>query len=450
MSLYSWFVEQHPFFRELRQNVLAVTRQSEVQSFDDLVVRARRPSRTVLLALDQLVGAGDVTITAAGITSRPSAQKQANCLEPSTKSKLRFEHRLDDLPSRYISLASKREAPALLYGQRRLVPESAVERCLYILNWLNQPEGTIVFLGDDDLVSPIVASAAPGWTVHVVDIDNGVLEAAQRTAEGLGTRVLIHHGDLSQIVLDLESSCDVAVSDPFPSGDGSFEGVFWSHVARILRPGGVSVTTLSPSHKPLSFAAGALQSQQSLGLCLMDLRADFGRYEAFEFEYTPFEQSMLKSHGLVSTIAFTKSLMAARKLLPQKDSASKTQFDFSTWSAATLGHYLTQQAGVEKQRSIAQERGFGLPDGSAVPPKQGLKVELLLPPALRQDVSRAGNTLQTWTSVLGSLGASPSEMEVREIVRLSVSADVQPEGPLAQLGLAIRALESWERWRLDQ
>ena len=452
MSVASWIVEEHPFFRELRGHLLEVIEGSRIGGLDDLVVRSRRPVRTVVLMLGELIRCGQVHAGADGLTVEGGA---------GARSPARPEDRIpaaaardSDLAQRYQKAIAKREPPSLLWGQRRLVPSSAWERGMYVTSWMERARGTVVFLGDDDLVSPFVAAASPGWHVYLVDIDSAVLETARRTAAELGAGLRLRHADLSQAELEHDQSCDVVVSDPFPSADGSFERVFWSHVVRILRPGGISVTTINPSHKPAGYGDPALVQQQRLGLALLDLRADFGRYESFDFEFSDHEKQILDRHGLTSTISQTKSLMAARKVSSPQAGAEleRDGFDFGRWTAATMDHYLTRQAGLKEQCALAADRGIGaVPDRPSGVDRRGLRAELILPPELRKRVLEPlAQPATAWAEALAELRVDAAGGEIDELVRLSKNADIRDRGPLAPLGLAIRAIESWQRRRLDR
>jgi predicted methyltransferase len=456
MPLGTWLLENHPFFAELRRQLLAVLETHDIKDLDELVVASRRPVRTVLLGLAELIDSGEVEV---GSKIVAGAKKDV-----ATPPAVPVRHWMasrgdgwDEIFSRYLQAASKREVPSLLWGQRRLIPESAVERAHYILSWLEKSDGKIVFLGEDDLVSPLVAAAAPAAAVHVIDIDRGVLNTVQETARALDARVHTHHADLSQAVLEHRADCHLVVSDPWPSGDGSFEGVFWSHVAGILRPGGISISTVSPSHKPLGYEAGALKQLRVLGLCLLDLQADFGRYESFDFEFTPYETNILNRYGLKSNIHHTKSIVAARKISANgfSSEASAPALDFNRWSAAAMGHYLTIQAGVDDQRQLAAERGVSAPPApDSEEAQRGLRIELILPPELRDRTAQIATLsrerqIDAWGALLAEAGVNPTGDELTELVGLSQSGEIKQDGPLARLGLAIRAIESWERWRLD-
>jgi len=449
MSLARWLLAEHPFFQDLRGRLENVINFQAPLSLDELVVRSRRPVRTVLLMLNDLLRIGAAQASPVGIERGSPQSEQRHAIA--------VPQRQQSCPStieqRYLNAVVQREVPVLLWSQRRLVPQSVIDRCNYILRWVDRPVGSIVFFGDDDLVSPLFAAVAGGWSVHVADIDQGVLDTAQRVAKELGTTITVHHADISQITAAWTDSYDIVVSDPFPSGDGSFEAMFWARAARVLRPGGISVTTIAPSHKPVGYDRQALSRQAEIGLLLIDLQADFG---SFDFEFTPFEKRIMNENRLASSISQTKSIMAARKprsWQPCKPDGSN-DFDFKKWSAATLNHYLTVQAGVDEQQRLAAARGVGAPvvTGDAAP--QGLRVDLIVPAELRSQIALesgdpTADGARAWEAVLARVGAVSTADERRELVRLASIADVQSDGPLTELGLAIRAIESWERWRLD-
>jgi predicted methyltransferase len=455
MSVVSWLLEKHPFFCELRQCILGVIEFQGPLSLDDLVVRSRRPVRTVLLMLNEFMRSGEIRLVDQGIELRRDASTAPYGKSISLSNRSRFA--LGELATRYLSSAGSREAPALLWSQRRLIPSSSIDRCGYILQWLVRPTGSIIFFGDDDLVSPLLAAAAPGWKVHVVDIDRAVLDKAEQIAKDLGGRLTTHHSDLSALDATWADSYDVVVSDPFPSGDGSFETMFWGQAARVLQLGGVSVTTIAPSHKPLEYSSCSISRQTELGFYLMDIQADFGLYESFEFEFTAFECGILERARQSSTVSQTKSIMAARKLHKQSLRIAEAQkdFDFTRWMESTLGHYLTIQAGVEDQQRIAATRGLPKMLNMTASDKRGLKVKLILPAELRSEFENesrgaAEQPVRKWSLLLATMGVTPNVGELDELVRLESSAALRSDGSLAELGLAIRAMESWGRWRLDE
>lgn len=463
MSLMPWIYAQHPFFQSLKADLKQVLARDLPTSLDELVCMSRRPVRTVLLGLRALEEHHEATIEKGLIT----------LLRPHVPPPVRLHsERYDTSPidstiaERYCELAQCREAPALLWSQRRLTPNSAVERAAYIVRKCRSETPTIVFLGDDDLVSPIVAAALPRALIHVFDIDAAVLEKATDTASALGASLQTDHADLSKAVLTLKGRADVTVSDPFPSGDGSFEMMFWGQVAHILKIGGISISTIGASHKPVGFDAAALRVQQSLGLALLDLRDSFGRYETFPFEFSTWEENYMKSRQLLSRVSQTKSLMTSQKLTEAVAHEASAPFDFDEWSAATESHYLTIQAGTDAQKTLASERGtaavaraefdherhekdqgfdtmalFHLlsPDQTVWSQESG--VELL-------SHSQAKTPTALVKELIRQFALPVSDAEVTELERLSASATVSTDYSLAEIGLAVRALESWERMKL--
>jgi hypothetical protein len=187
---------------------------------------------------------------------------------------------------------------------------------------------------------------------------------------------------------------------------------------------------------------------------VIDLQADFGVYESFDFEFTPFEKGILARNHLRSTVAQTKSILTACKVAELNGACSTAaSLDFDKWTAAATDHYLTIQAGVEEQVRLAAERGLQ-PAQFNNGPSRGLRTELIVPSNLREKVPRnsALNTeekLAAWQTVLSEMDVVASPGELNELINLSATGQIPPDGPLAPLGLAIRAIESWERKRLD-
>mgnify|MGYP000880151160 CR=1 FL=1 len=435
MSLLAWLFREHPFLQSIQQTVLDAGAESSAD-FDELVVRARLPVRTVLLAVQAASDLGRF---------QHSSPKQAPDYVTQSRSGL--------LPAMitttYLQEVVSREEPVLLWGQRRLIPNSALERAHYILKWLPN-KGRAVFLGDDDAVSPLVAASSPQTNVDVLDIDSGVLSEAERIAKALGARITTQHVDLSEGQESNWGTADVVVCDPCPTADGAFEAMFWQSATRFLKPAGTLITTLAPSHKPREFSAGALAQLQRLGFCIYDLQAEYGKYEIFGFEFLPVEYNVLQKFNWVSHVSQTKSICAAKYVC---DTSYKPSFDFNKWVKFTNGHYLTVQAGVDAQQDLVAVR-HPRPVQKTVEESlpSGLRIEALIPVAQRRLPAISRQSPEWITSVLSKLeqmGADIENEEVAEIERLARCADIKSCGPLAWLGLTVRAIESWERGSYD-
>lgn len=396
-------LDSHEVFTSARARVTGAIVNNFPITLDSLVVKSRTQVRTVLLVIRHLQRAGKLKVVDGLLVPADPAEPRSSTHDSQASRQLSSQP-LRAWRERYLDIARHREEPALLWGQRRLTPESALERAAYILSFKEafMPREDYLFMGDDDLVSPLVA-AASDCAVNVFDIDQAVLDCAERAARELGSQLSARQVDLSVGAATDVGTAAVVICDPFPSADGSFERMFWETAAAYLRPKGILISTLAPSHKPEQYAQGALSVLSELGFQLMDLRADFGRYEVFEFEFVPVELELLRELGLQSTISHTKSLFAARRV-GDAHRAESRQLNFAGWSAAAQAHYLTVQAGTERQRLIAEQRGpRGAGGGS--------------------DEARESDA----ESSIGSPGPTPDWFD-----------------------LALRAIESWERHRFDE
>jgi hypothetical protein len=447
-TLTEWLLSSAPLFAQARRAIADRLAYDGAMSLDDLVVSVRLPVRTVLLCLDAM--------DRAGILAEAPLQRNMVGLRDyhgETEAKVgRFRSSVPKPHSSvYLQLASKRETPALLWGQRRLIPESAVERASYIRDKMGRTEGKIVFLGDDDLVSPLVAASSSRWDVTVIDIDSEVLRSAREVAGTLGANLSTRHADLSQFEPAEYGTFDLAIADPFPSGDGSFERLFWYRAGELLHSDGVLISTLAPSHKPVEYSGGGLAVLAALGFTLFDLQENFGRYETFSFEFTAYEHAIIERLGLSSTIAHTKSLFAAKRGQAEPDGHLES-FDFARWTQAAAKHYLTQQAGAENQALLARERGPNHDGALDISPvAHGLDVGCGLPDSVARRVRAATGVREVkelLNNGLREAGVAAKATEVDEVAALWVDNSLDREGGSA-LGLALRALESWERWRLD-
>ena len=285
-----------------------------------------------------------------------------------------------------------------------------------------------ILLGDDDLVSPVVAAASDA-KVTVVDIDTEVLARARRVAHELEAEILTVHADISAGALNLPVM-DIVVCDPYPSGDGSFEAFFWRQAISCLRPGGLLITTVAPSHKPERYAWGALTQLEKLSLHLIDLKADFGCYEVFDFELSDIERSILGDIGGICEISHTKSLLTARLGFESttRPATGESDIDFERWTSAALSHYLTQQAGVARQANIAELRGPSAVSAEGAP----------------GDFSGATSWMVTADLVERITPYLPAGRQ-SELASFRGAQAIDSN----EFSLVLRAIESWERWRLD-
>jgi hypothetical protein len=380
------------------------------RTLDELVVNSRTPARTVLLLLRHLIRNGEVRSTDGALTLAKAASRGLGtgyCASSHT-----LPPCISWLREAYSQAAGVREMPSLLWGQRRLTPKSALDRAAYILAFAATIPGPAryVFLGDDDFVSPLVAAADANGNVLTVDIDQAIIEGVNRVAAALHAELTTLHQDVSAGG-GAPSDCEATavICDPFPSADGSFERMFWLRAADCLCPNGILITTVAPSHKPEGYSDGALSLLRQLGFQLIDLRANFGQYEVFDFEFAVAERNLMRDLGLQSGVSHTKGLLAAR-FLGRSPAAPVPQFDFSSWTEAAKSHYLTKQAGVAEQQRIIHERGTGR--------------------------RLSGNDRQIVNDTRGSVTA---------VVDGASGYQEEPDW----LNLAQRAVESWERCRLD-
>jgi branched-chain polyamine synthase A-like protein len=204
-------------------------------------------------------------------------------------------------------------------------------------------DGRIVFLGDDDLVSPLVAALAPRHEVVVCDIDPIVLEESEAAAQTLNASLTTISVDFQDPQPAAELEAELAIADPFPSGDGAFEGFFWEVATRALVEDGRLISTISPSHKPRDYRQGALRALEDLEFELLETRADQSRYEVFDFELARLELRFLDHLGQTPGLSHTKDVfLAARR--HGKPPGEPPPFTYSHWQEATEGHYLNSFA----------------------------------------------------------------------------------------------------------
>jgi hypothetical protein len=431
MSLITAITNFHPFFINLKKNINSCVERNPGQSVDDLVINSKYPVRTIILGLRYLIEDKQIHVDGYGklfSSNNPKFELQKTNVS------------LIDEDSYCLHLKD-RKTPSLLCGQRVLIPNSAIERGEFIIKSTSSDEGVIVFLGDDDLVSPYVAKKLKGWKVIVVDIDISVLKEAENIAEKLNANIYTIHADLCQTDIKSIGNADVVVCDPFPSKDGSFEGFFWAKCSDILVENGILITTISPSHKPRTYSYGAQVELLNQGYIIEQLNDSFGKYEVFPFEFTDTEVLFIELNKLKSTVSHTKSILSAR-YYPNLRNKTVPNFDFKSWVESTESNYLLKQAGLEKQRELSALRGISNSEETFPEPNIGFDISYLIPHLMREKHLEVVDTIKAINDYVNSLGLTVLPGEIEELYRLNKSNTFEPceENIIA---LIVRALESW-------
>lgn len=340
-DLGSWLLHHHPVLRELHDCVaMAVAR--EPATLDDLVVRTCRPQRAVLISLWWLERQGDVAV------HRPGMFAMNGC-PPPRLSRSSPQPRLTGFEAEYVKSRPRFTEPALVWGQRRVTSASALHRAALVVEAARRVESDpvrVIFVGDDDLVSPLVAAQLGRRAeIVVVEVDGTVLADVDRVGVALGQcEIVAVHSDVEDY--RSESHAHVVVADPFPTYDGSFEAVFWSRARNLLTPGGVLVSTMDPSHKPPGYSAHAAMKLSRLGFDLVEWHPASARYESFDFDLTAWEASLLDGFAASSSLSHTKATFVARAGRPPAQSAASNG-RLGAWGATWSTGYLAAQSALD-------------------------------------------------------------------------------------------------------
>jgi hypothetical protein len=128
------------------------------------------------------------------------------------------------------------------FGQTAVIPECGVVRCVELTRRVGRRR-RVLCIGDDDLLSPVLARM--GHQVTVVDVDGLLIEFLGRAALHEGVKLDVRALDvLAPFPEDLCSAFDVVLTDPM-----SFEScleAFLSRAAVAVRPGGTVFTCVHP------------------------------------------------------------------------------------------------------------------------------------------------------------------------------------------------------------
>ncbi|MFD5267503.1 GNAT family N-acetyltransferase [Streptomyces sp. NPDC058335] len=167
---------------------------------------------------------------------------------------------LEEAVRRLSDLMESGPAADMSIDQSHCTPETKVRRVLALLAAGALPGGSLLLIGDDDLVSLAVAVVGDVLgspiveRVTVVDISPEILAYIRKVSAGLGTRVeTVEHDLRHPLPAELHSGFDVAMTDPPYTAEGA--RLFLSRAVEGLRPG--------PSHS-IFFSFGGKSPDEML------------------------------------------------------------------------------------------------------------------------------------------------------------------------------------------
>ncbi|MET9104300.1 GNAT family N-acetyltransferase [Streptomyces antibioticus] len=191
---------------------------------------------------------------------------------------------LDEAVRRLRALMESGPAADMAIDQSHCTPETKVRRVLALLTAGALPGGSLLLIGDDDLVSlavAVVGDVLGGPIVEkvtVVDISPEILDYIQKVSAGLGTRVETVRHDLRQpLPAALHDQHDVAMTDPPYTPEGA--RLFLSRAVEGLRPGPAHSIFFSFGGKSPDEMLEVQREIMALGLVTNGYIRNFNEYE---------------------------------------------------------------------------------------------------------------------------------------------------------------------------
>ncbi|WP_075737378.1 GNAT family N-acetyltransferase [Streptomyces acidiscabies] len=191
---------------------------------------------------------------------------------------------LDEAVRRLTALMADGPAADLAIDQSHCTPETKVRRVLALLTAGVLPGGSLLLIGDDDLVSLAVAVVGDVLgtpiveRVTVVDISAEILAYIQEVAGTLGTRVETVEHDLREPLPEqLRDRFDVAMTDPPYTPEGA--RLFLSRAVEGLRPGAAHSVFFSFGGKSPDQMLAVQREIMDLGLVTHGHIRNFNEYE---------------------------------------------------------------------------------------------------------------------------------------------------------------------------
>ncbi|MET9500822.1 GNAT family N-acetyltransferase [Streptomyces sp. NPDC006622] len=235
------------------------------------LLTAERPSRLTRAGLDVVAELGmDLTLDATCATC-----EGRELVIPSV---------LDEAVRRLRALMESGPAADMAIDQSHCTPETKVRRVLALLAAGALPGGSLLLIGDDDLVSLAVAVVGDVLgspiveRVTVVDISPEILAYVRKVSAGLGTRVETVEHDLRQpLPAELHDGFDVAMTDPPYTAEGA--RLFLSRAVEGLRPGPAHSVFFSFGGKSPDEMLEVQREIMALGLVTNGYIRNFNEYE---------------------------------------------------------------------------------------------------------------------------------------------------------------------------
>ncbi|MCX4762241.1 GNAT family N-acetyltransferase [Streptomyces sp. NBC_01275] len=191
---------------------------------------------------------------------------------------------LDEAVRRLRALMESGPAADMAIDQSHCTAETKVRRVLALLTAGALPGGSLLLIGDDDLVSlavAVVGDVLGGPIVErvtVVDISPEILDYIQKVSAGLGTPVDTVRHDLRQPLPEaLHDQYDVAMTDPPYTPEGA--RLFLSRAVEGLRPGPAHSVFFSFGGKSPDEMLEVQREIMGLGLITNGYIRNFNEYE---------------------------------------------------------------------------------------------------------------------------------------------------------------------------
>ncbi|MFI5871791.1 GNAT family N-acetyltransferase [Streptomyces sp. NPDC051445] len=216
---------------------------------------------------------------------------------------------LDEAVRRLRALMESGPAADMAIDQSHCTAETKVRRVLALLAAGALPGGSLLLIGDDDLVSlavAVVGDVLGGPIVErvtVVDISPDILDYIQKVSAGLGTRVeTVRHDLRLPLPAELHERHDVAMTDPPYTAEGA--RLFLSRAVEGLRPGPAHSVFFSFGGKSPDEMLEVQREIMGLGLVTNGYIRNFNEYEG---------------SGILGGVGFFQHLLTTTSTAPSQE-----------------------------------------------------------------------------------------------------------------------------------
>jgi len=214
--------------------------------------------------------------------------------------------------------------PTLFFDQRPVTKKTTINRVKYFLDKNDIYNKKIVFLGDDDLTSILLALTGVKCEIFVLDIDKRLIDFINKISKKYNLNInAIEYNALKGINKNLKNKFDVFVTDPTPEKIPFT--IFMNNAIDLLNENGIIYTSIYSSAMEENLDLQRIINK--MNLYITDIIPNFTEYQTIKGLFNYKDLQLLKKYKIKineNSICFTESLF--RMKLTKKTKKIKIKY----------------------------------------------------------------------------------------------------------------------------